>query len=116
MYPNVNKKTFSLDSNEHNESLIKLDSLQKPSNLSHEEHIYLVDILRKIYYYYFLYKSIIKIYEKTGINIYINEEEDYEEIILKFKMPPLLNSFISSSYWGSIKNPIMLYLESKKRK
>ena len=116
MYPNVNKKTFSLDSNEHNESLIKLDSLKKPSNLSHEEHIYLVDILRKIYFYHFLYKSIIKIYEKTGINIYINEEEDYEEIILKFKMPPLLNSFISSSYWGSIKNSIMLYLESKKIK
>ena len=119
---NYKKMCFSLNSNEHNDKLEELSSLKKPSDLSYNDHLEIINLLRKIYYFRFLYKSIIEIYQKTGINIFINQEsginsspwEDYEDIILKFKIPKLLNSLCDSTYGCGIKDEILNFLESKK--
>ena len=117
-----NKKIFSLNSNKHNNQLEKLNSLKNPSVLSYDDNLELISLLRQIYYFHFLYKSIIKIYEKTGINIFINQGcglefkplLDEEDIILKFKIPLLLNSICNSSYYNGIKDEISNYLNSQK--
>ena len=123
MYRNNYKKMcFSLNSNEHNDKLEELSSLKKPSDLSYNDHLEIINLLRKIYYFRFLYKSIIEIYQKTRINIFINQEsginspslQDYEDIILKFKIPKLLNSLCDSTYHYRIKDEISSFLASKK--
>ena len=81
-------------------------------DLTNDEHLELIKLLRKIYYFHFLYKSIIKIYEKTGINIFISQE--YYEPILEFKIPLLLNSICVSCYENNIKYKLWQYLKTKK--
>ena len=118
MYPgSYEKKFFSLNFNEYNDQIEKLELLNKPSDLSLDDHSEIINLLTKIYYFHFLYKSIIKIYEKTGINIFINQKNDFplskyngDQILLKFKIPYLLDSLYNSH----IKDKMRHYLLSKK--
>ena len=107
-----NKKLFSLNSYIYYNQLENYYSFKKPLDLTYDEHLELIKLLRKIYYFHFLYKSIIKIYEKTGINIFISQE--HYELIWEFKIPLLLNSICISYYYNNIKYKLWHFLKSKK--